>query len=339
MSTETREESDILQVEGINSKGFGIAPKLVMLDERLSIGSKAVYCYFSCYAGAGKIAFPRVTKIIADLNISKNTYYTYFNPLRELGYVKVEQSRTDGKHSHNIYTLMDIVPKPESDENKPFSPCRKICDTVKWDTIKRDTINRDTNNNSLLKNNRSDNNSIDKHPPNPPGETGAGGENEGAGYTERAAGPEPSAKQRTEPSENLMLKTGGGEDQKTSHHSTTLADQRFEEFWDAYPRKAAKTAAIKAWNRLNPDAALFGRIMDAIAASKNSGQWQRENGRYVPNPLNWLNQGRWDDVYPERVQPVQPPAQPGNAITRMLAKIEADEAARENEILGDEYDS
>ena len=77
MSTEIKEESDILQVEGINSKGFGFAPKLVMLDDRLSIFSKAIYCYFSSYAGAGKIAFPRVAKIISDLKISRGTYYAH----------------------------------------------------------------------------------------------------------------------------------------------------------------------------------------------------------------------------------------------------------------------
>ena len=340
MSTDTREESDILQVEGINSKGFGIAPKLVMLDERLSIYSKAIYCYFSCYAGAGKIAFPRVAKIINDLKISKGTYYAHFNPLITFGFIKVEQTRSSaGKHSHNIYTLMDIIPKPVNDENKPFSPCTTTWYPVKWDTARRDTVKWDANNNSFLKNNRSDNNRIEDHPPNPPGGTDGGDENGDAGNAERTARLEPSAEQRNQPSENLMLKTGGGEAQHASHHSTTLADQRFETFWEAYPKKIGKTAALKAWRRVNPDAVLYARMIASIAVSKASDQWQRENGRYIPNPLTWLNQGRWEDVYPERSQPVQRPAQSGNAITRMLAKIEADEAVRENEVLGDEYDS
>ena len=54
-SNEHEENScDILQVEGINSKGFGIVPKLLMQDERLSIYSKAIYCYFCSYAGSAK---------------------------------------------------------------------------------------------------------------------------------------------------------------------------------------------------------------------------------------------------------------------------------------------
>jgi len=350
MSTETQEESDILQVEGINSKGFGLAPKLVMLDDRLSIFSKAIYCYFSSYAGAGKIAFPKVTKIIADLKISKNTYYAHFNPLVKLGFIKVEQTRVSGKHGHNIYTLMDLIPKPENPENKPFSPCTISWDTVKRDTIRRDTITRDTitrdtikcdtNNNSLFKNNRSINNSYDKHPPNPPqmGDADAAGRNERGPTTGEASTPELSTKKQIQSSENLKLKTGGGEDRQSSSHSMTLTDQRFEMFWEAYPKKVGKTAALKAWNHVNPDDTLYARIIASITASKTSDQWQRENGRYIPNPLTWLNQGRWDDEYPMPVTQAQQPRQSGNAITRMLAQIEADEAARENEILGDEYD-
>ncbi len=32
-------------------------------------------------------------------------------------------------------------------------------------------------------------------------------------------------------------------------------------------------------------------------------QWQREGGRYIPNPATWLNRGRWDDEYEEVTQP------------------------------------
>ena len=205
MSTEMKEESDILQVEGIYSKGYGLSPKLVMLDDRLDVISKALYCYFSCYAGAGKIAFPKVGKIITDLKISRNTYYTYFNPLRELGYIKVEQTRKDGKHAHNTYTLMDVIPKLKNPGNKPFPPCTKIRDTVIQDPKIRDPVKQDANNNSLLKNNRSENNNNEKHPPHPP-QAGDGGEKGGNGNTpdtKKTANPEFPATERIQPGENL----------------------------------------------------------------------------------------------------------------------------------------
>jgi len=77
------------------------------------------------------------------------------------------------------------------------------------------------------------------------------------------------------------------------HHNS--ADIRFDDFWEAYPRKVGKEAARKAWKRLRHNAELLEKILAAVESAKSSGQWQRESGRYIPNPSTWLNQGRWDD--------------------------------------------
>ena len=74
-----------------------------------------------------------------------------------------------------------------------------------------------------------------------------------------------------------------------------LQERRFVEFWAAYPRKVGKEAARKAWRHIKPTAALQSKILSAIEQAKGSGQWQCDNGRYIPNPTTWLNQGRWDD--------------------------------------------
>ena len=76
-------------------------------------------------------------------------------------------------------------------------------------------------------------------------------------------------------------------------------ERRFAEFWKLYPRKVGKKAARTAWKRIKPDAELFDRIMAAVAAAKATDQWQREGGRFVPNPATWINQGRWDDELPD----------------------------------------
>lgn len=91
-----------------------------------------------------------------------------------------------------------------------------------------------------------------------------------------------------------VIKTAGGAGQKPASHSTTLSE-RFAEFWAAYPKKVGKKAAEKAWLRLRPDADLHAKIVQAVEHAKRSIQWHRENGRYIPNPATWLNQGRWDD--------------------------------------------
>lgn len=74
-----------------------------------------------------------------------------------------------------------------------------------------------------------------------------------------------------------------------------LQERRFAEFWKAYPKKVGKASCLNAWKKLKPTAELHDHIMAALEAQKRSEQWQREGGRFIPNPLTWLNQGRWDD--------------------------------------------
>ena len=74
--------------------------------------------------------------------------------------------------------------------------------------------------------------------------------------------------------------------------------ERFAAFWKLYPKKQGKGAAEKAWKKIKPTAELFDVIMTAVGAAISSEQWQRENGRYIPNPATWLNQRRWEDELP-----------------------------------------
>jgi hypothetical protein len=72
-------------------------------------------------------------------------------------------------------------------------------------------------------------------------------------------------------------------------------DDAFDVFWAAYPRKAGKGDARKAFAKVRAD---LGTLLSAIEAQKASQQWQREDGRYIPNPATWLNQCRWEDELP-----------------------------------------
>lgn len=69
----------------------------------------------------------------------------------------------------------------------------------------------------------------------------------------------------------------------------------FAEFWASYPRKVAKQQALKAWAKLKVDADLFSRIMAGLEAQKNSSQWVKDGGAFIPHPATWLNGARWDD--------------------------------------------
>lgn len=71
--------------------------------------------------------------------------------------------------------------------------------------------------------------------------------------------------------------------------------ERFNEFWQVYPKKIGKGAAEKAYKRVHPDQQLHERMLNAVYDAKQSRQWRTDNGRYIPNPATWLNQRRWED--------------------------------------------
>lgn len=74
-----------------------------------------------------------------------------------------------------------------------------------------------------------------------------------------------------------------------------VQEQRFERFWNAYPKKVGKAEARKAWKKAKITSEIFEKVLTAIEAGKAAEQWQREGGRFIPNPATWINQGRWDD--------------------------------------------
>lgn len=134
---------DQLRVEGLNVRGYGILPKMVMLDRKLTIEAKAIYGYFVSYAGAGNQAFPSVQKILDDLGISKTRYYNHFKLLKDYGYIKVNQIRNNnGVFKHNIYTLV-TNPVPQNKKDK------KTVDNLKENITKPSAQNNDTGKNEL----------------------------------------------------------------------------------------------------------------------------------------------------------------------------------------------
>lgn len=73
------------------------------------------------------------------------------------------------------------------------------------------------------------------------------------------------------------------------------ADERFEKFWSVYPKKIGKGAALKAFKKIKPSAELLQTMVNAVEAQKQSQQWTKDNGQFIPNPATWLNQERWND--------------------------------------------
>ena len=69
----------------------------------------------------------------------------------------------------------------------------------------------------------------------------------------------------------------------------------FLEFWSSYPRKEGKGAAIKAWRKIKSPKETLQLILIALEWQKQTEQWTKENGQYIPMPATYLNQQRWLD--------------------------------------------
>ena len=73
-----------------------------------------------------------------------------------------------------------------------------------------------------------------------------------------------------------------------------------ESFWPEYPNKASKKKALESWcNRLISlkvkEDFIKDTIIPALLVQKNSEQWLKERGRYIPHASTWINQEKWND--------------------------------------------
>lgn len=82
---------------------------------------------------------------------------------------------------------------------------------------------------------------------------------------------------------------------KPSREIALVVSHDFETFWHTYPKKVGKDAALKSWNKAKP---FLDDVLNALYWQKESEQWKRENGKYIPNPSTYINQGRWKDEAP-----------------------------------------
>ena len=82
---------------------------------------------------------------------------------------------------------------------------------------------------------------------------------------------------------------------------TPVADytEDFNEWWDTYPKRrktAKKQCKQKYTTILNKNKDITpNTLLIALKVQKQSRDWTKNNGEYIPAPLTWLNQGRWED--------------------------------------------
>lgn len=129
--------------------GYGLVFKRVMKDTDISIEAKALYSYLSAYAGANETAFPGVSLICHELNISDKRFQKYRKQLEDNGYLSIERERTSNGFSKNIYT---IEHNPVSGHFVPVQnlPGRNLPGQNVGTTINSSIINSNTNNSQTI---------------------------------------------------------------------------------------------------------------------------------------------------------------------------------------------
>jgi hypothetical protein len=90
-----------------------------------------------------------------------------------------------------------------------------------------------------------------------------------------------------------------GKERKGTERGKELRDapllERFERFWENYPKKVGKDAAWAEFKKRNPGDDLTDAMIAVVLSQRASEQWRKEGGQYIPNPRTWLHQGRWQD--------------------------------------------
>jgi hypothetical protein len=80
-----------------------------------------------------------------------------------------------------------------------------------------------------------------------------------------------------------------------SPSASELVDDGFANFWERYPKKAAKPRALKEWKKINPAGQVLVELMAGLEKQKVSSDWLKDGGQFIPHPATWLNSRRWED--------------------------------------------
>ena len=93
----------------------------------------------------------------------------------------------------------------------------------------------------------------------------------------------------------------------------------FDRFWEAWPksiRKGAKAECKKKWVK-NYCETCADQIIKHVEWMKTTDQWRKNEGAFIPAPLVYLNQQRWDGAEIPEIKPT-------NAKDPALVKLDED---------------
>lgn len=95
-------------------------------------------------------------------------------------------------------------------------------------------------------------------------------------------------------------KEGVGRDGVSDHFlEEKKREADFANFWQAYPRKDGKQAAKTEWMRLKPTDDQQRQIAADLERRKQSTQWMKDGGQFIPHARTYLHQRRFEDGFTE----------------------------------------
>lgn len=71
----------------------------------------------------------------------------------------------------------------------------------------------------------------------------------------------------------------------------------FELFWKVYPKKRDKGNAEKWFEKNRPSEELVSLMIKQVERFKDTEDWKKENGQFIPYPTTWLNGKMWEDEF------------------------------------------
>lgn len=92
--------------------------------------------------------------------------------------------------------------------------------------------------------------------------------------------------------EQVQCNKGKKGKERKKEKKTIEYPEDFEIFMKAYPKRKAKADAFKAWKQMNPS---LEKCLGTIELQRQSHDWTKDNGKYIPYPASWLRGGCWDD--------------------------------------------
>lgn len=108
------------------------------------------------------------------------------------------------------------------------------------------------------------------------------------------------------PESNPIQSESESESEYESNPNTAAPRDAFGTFWEAYPKKKSKGDAEKAWKQVKPDAETVGLILLAVEQQKQSKDWKKDNGQFIPYPATWLRAKGWEDEPQENAASGEP---------------------------------